>query len=397
MAEVVLLLSFLSLSLLYLLPAVFLWFRKGRKQISSRSPVLLLISHVGNYCEQFCLLAEALDVVFTTHPAVLAALEVFFHFVYFFPYLLRGYRLYFVFHTDVEEKGDAQFLSHIKRSTQSWHLRMLLLLLLPVIILCSLILFLHLSQHESPTTSKNRLILESVVIADAFIEEMTLLIGMFCLRKVESEYAMTGELGIIAILWFFNSLFSLHSKYEFWVYELICRNALIMGISVLWPVVKSYHRPDPKDSLTLSTLYSLQMTLQNQVPFDHFERFLHGLQYSESATTLDTMAVRILHVYMSVEVYRSSRVVDGLKELVEEVMAVDREVDVLGKELGKTEVGSEEWVEFVEGNLFGLLRNYYFPRFVRSVEFRRLWKEVEQQELRVSKVKATSLCGTDLS
>lgn len=398
MAEIVFFTCFAALTVLYSLSAGLLWARRQRKQVSSRSPLLLLLSHVGNYCEQFLLLGESTAVLLSSVPAVLSALQVFFHFLFYFPYLLRGYRLYFVFHTDLGDIDEENsFVGHIKRARQSWLLRVLVVMLAPVVVICCLMATVGKLESDLPRHMSNNKVFEAVVIADGFVEEMLLLIVIYCLRKVEKDYSMTGELTIIAVLWYFNALFSLHSAYSFWRYELLCRNTVIMGISVLWPVLLSYQKPELKESLTLPALYSLPMILQNKVPFDYFERFLQCLCRQSTAANLDSAGPSVLRLYMALEIYKSEPTEELLADFVEDFQALDAETDLLTKEMREVRTDSEKWIQAVEESLFSLLHNHYFPRFLKSVHFRRLWRCVEQQELKTSKVNSTSLYGEDLN
>ena len=397
MAEVVFFTCFAVLTVLYGLTGCLLLVRRQRKQVSSRSPLLLFISHIGNYCEQFLLLGEVTGAILYSHPAILLAIQVFFHFLYFFPYLLRGYRLYFVFHSDLDVKDEEiSFVRHINRAKQTWLLRVLVLMLLPVAVICSLMVTVSSLASDLPIHMSDTSEYEAVVIADGFIEEILLLIGIYCLRKVNKDYSMTGELTIIAVLWYFNSLFSLHSAYSFWRYELLCRNTVIMAVSALWPALLSYQQPDLKEFLTLPALTSLQITLQNEVPFDYFEEYLQYMCRESSAVGLDSAGPTVLRLYMAVEVYKDIPTAEALADFVEDFNALDAVVGILDKEMQGTEPGSEVWLQAVEESLFSLLRNYYFSRFLKSAHFHRLWRFVEQQELKTSKVNSTSLYGKDL-
>ena len=389
---------FAALTVLYSLAGGLLWVRRLRKQVSSRSPLLLQLSLVGNYCEQFLLLGEVTTEVLSSYPAVLSALQVFFHFLYYLPYLLRGYRLYFVFHAGSgDEEEENSFVGHIKRAKQAWLLRVLAVMLVPVVVICCLMATIGSLERELPRNMSSNTVFEAVVIVDGFVEEMLLLVGIYCLRKVEKGYSMTGELSIIALLWYFNALFSLHSAYSFWRYELLCRNTLIMVVSVLWPVLLSYQKPELKESLTLPALYSLPMILQNEVPFDYFEHFLQWLCRQSVAGNLESAGPSVLRLYMALEVYKNEPTEERLAVFIEDFQALDAETDLLAKEQREVKPDSEEWIQAAEETLFSLLRNHYFPRFLKSVHFRKLWRCVEQQELKTSKVNNTSLYGEDLN
>lgn len=397
MEEVVFFTCFPVLTVLYGLTGCLLLVRRQRKQVSSRSPLLLFISHIGNYCEQLLLLGEVTGEILSSHPATLLAIQVFFHFVYFFPYLLRGYRLYFVFHADLEGKDEQiSFVRHINRAKQTWLLRILILMLLPVAVFCCLMVTVSSLVSDLPGHMSENREYEAVIIADGFIEEILLLICIYSLRKVNKDYSMTGELVIIGVLWYFNSLFSLHSAYSFWRYELLCRNTVIMAISALWPVLRSYQQPDLKELLTLPALTSLQITLQNEVPFDYFEDFLQHQCRESSAVGLDSAGPSVLRLYMAVQVYKDVPTDEALADLVEDFKALDAEVNILDKEMQGIEPGTELWLQGVEDSLYSLLHNYYFSRFLKSAHFHRLWRFVEQQELKTSKVNSTSLYGKDL-
>ena len=376
----------------FLLVGILLFIRRNRREISIRSPWLLLCSHIGNMCEQISLLLKLSGHLPKHNMHWSNAIGIIFHFLYYFPYLLRGYRLHFVFYSQLDHMpaNDAYFLQHIRQSQQIWLVVILVCIMLPL----SILVVVTQVELDLGSYSPSSYTFESVYIGVLFTEELIFVLMIYSLRHVEKEYGMNRELVIVCVLWFFNSGFSLRSKIWFWDTELLVRNFVIMCVSVLYPLIKSYRQPEMKETLTLSTLYSVPLVLQNELSFEYFESFLQSKNYSLCAhptkeEAMESAGYTVLNLYMMCKVYIHSTTACPAEQLLGELDAFqggysllpEELVQVARKELREKE-GNLEGANALQSFLYELLRTFYFPMFQRSPLFGALCKEVEQAEFR---------------
>lgn len=389
----------------YALLATLLLLRRHRKEVSSRSPWLLTCSHIGNAIQGATFLVQLLGTV--SKAQAVAIPQISSHFLFYLPYVLRGYRLYFVFHSDREEsqQGQKYFLRHLQRSRQVWLIGLLAVLMLPVVLLCTALALLDrwdvsLYRHEDDQFG----LFAVVYIAVTFVEEMVLVGGIYALRHVDRDYSMSQELLFVCLLWYFNMIFSYFTHFLFWTCEVFARNTLIMCVSVLFPLLQSYRRPAMKEALTLESLRALPVVLENPLPHEYFQQFLRMKSPKTPLTVLDTelelAGDTVLELYCRCAVYRDAPSALAAETAVQDLHSFCEEFSILPYEILqeidlKGRGTACNLLMPAENFLWGLLESHYFPLFQRSTLFRTLCRFVEQSELRAGRVNSTSLAGSD--
>ena len=389
----------------YLLIGILMLLRRNRREISSKSPWLLFFSHIGNMCEQVVLLLQLSEWLNHGNKNWSDSVAIFFHFLYYFPYLLRGYRLHFVFYTELGRRPqeEAYFLRHLKRSKQTMLLKILFCLMLPIAILAILLVFFGHMKEDGPHKDHQEYTFDSIYIAVQFLEDILFILMIYALRHVSKDYSMTRELLIVCFLWYFNSVFSLRCEYlGFWWYELLARNVVIMCVSVLYPLIKSYYQPSLNDDMTLEALYMLPLVLEHEVSFTYFEAYLRskntGLNLRPTnEEAMQAAGLTVLHLYMTCKVHKHNPSDSPAETLLADFQSFKAQYELLPAELMQGveqdlagDEGCSEGLIAAETFLFELLRTFYFPMFQRSVLFGCLCKEVEQAELRGYRLGATS-------
>ncbi len=390
----------------YTLLAVILLLRRHRKEISCRSPWLLACSHAGNAIQGASFLVQLLGN--TEQAQIVAIPQIMSHFLFYFPYILRGYRLYFVFYSDLGEsnKGHNYFLRHLKRSRQVWLLGLLAVLMVPVVLMCTALAMLDRLEFKANVYSKEDGFgwFALVYIAVAFIEQIVLIIVIYALRHVDRDYSMSRELVFICVLWYFNLLFSYHTNLWNWTYEVLARNTVIMCVSVLLPVIQSYKRPEMKETLTLQSLRALPVILENPLPHDYFQQFLRARSPKTPLTVLDTelelAGDTVLDLYLRCQIYQDRPSLSAAEETIQELHNFSEEFSILPSELLqqinlRSQGPTSELLVPAENFLWELLETHYFPLFQQSVLFSSLCRFVEQSELRAGRVNSTSLGGDE--
>lgn len=391
----------------YILLGLLVFLRRNRQEITCRSPWLLLISHLGNMCEQVILMLQLSDLFDHDKKYRSDSIAIFFHFLYYFPYLLRGYRLHFVFHTELGRRPheDAYFLQHLQRSKQTWLLKVLFCLMLPLAVLVVLMdTVLKVGQDEPHRRHTDAdYSFDSIYSAVQFAEEMLFILMIYSLRHVNRDYSMNRELLVVCCLWYFNSVFSLRSRYiSFWWYELIGRNIIIMCVSVLYPLIKSYQLPALNTGLTLAALHSLPIILENELSFSYFESFLRSKNcgvalHPSNEEAMEAAGQTVLHLYMMCIIRKTCPSECPSETLLNDLQSFKALYELLPSELMQRverdldgDDGGSKGLLAVEAFLMELLRTFYFPMFQRSALFGCLCRDVEQAELRTYRLAAAS-------
>ena len=389
----VLLLIYLSIGTLVLL-------RRNRRQINCRSPWLLLISHIGNTCEAVLLLVQITGVVHAPDILTVEAATFFCHFLCYFPYLLRAYRLYFVFNSEIGRtvQEEAYFLRHIIRSKQTWLLRALVLLMVPIFCICVLLCTVRPVEKDHPSSTHDNHTFQITYIAVSFSEQILFMFAIYALRNVEKDFSMTRELLVVCIVWYLNAALSYHFPDSPWLYGLMTRTVIITCISMVTPLVQSFRMPQMKEQLTLQAMYSLHIVLQYELPLEYFEQFLSSCSSPIAPSIpqeeeLDAAGYAVLQLYLQSQIHKADPLEGGFLESLKEFTS---KYSIFSESLRKRiETEDESTGEEAEKSLFNLLRNYYFPKFQRSLLFGKLCSFVEQSELRSERIHCTSFIGDD--
>jgi hypothetical protein len=388
----------------YTILAAILLLRRHRKEISSRSPWLLTCSHAGNAIQGASFLVQILGTSYQKQAVAIP--QIFSHFLFYFPFILRGYRLYFVFYSDLGEsnKGHNYFLRHLKRSRQVWLLGLLAVLMVPVVLLCAGLVMLNRWETNVYNEEEGPGLFALVYIAVTFAEQVVLVIGIYALRHVDRDYSMSRELVFICVLWYFNLLFSYHTNLWYWTCEVLARNTVIMCVSVLLPVIQSYKRPEMKETLTLQSLRALPVILENPLPHDYFQQFLRTRSPKTPLTVLDSelelAGDTVLDLYLRCQIYQDRPSLSAAEETIQELHNFSEEFSILPSELLqqinlRSQGPTSELLVPAENFLWELLETHYFPLFQQSVLFNSLCRFVEQSELRAGRVNSTSLGGDE--
>lgn len=403
--------SLLLVAVAVYLPISYLLFRKsGSQSLTKRSPILILVSHVGNFAEVLLLLITRVYIENGSSllQKIFQAGSLFFHCLYYFPYLLRCYRLYFVFRLDLAwDQSDSFFLNR-HRASQAWLVKVLVLLMVPIVITAVLILSIDSFSRVFPTTCQPESVesmssLKLFYIAISFIEELMFIMAVWLCREVNDDFAMTIELTIVCALWFTNSLLMLWiTKVSSWIITVVCRNCAIMCISSLWPLVSSFRKDEFGVPLTLEVLNNLELLLQNEETLDAFYRFLgSGQFYCKPGAEVDLPIVttceageseghNLLDFWLDCEVYKHNPTRAKEAQIYADFIVTSRVK--FSKEILTSTEGCLPAERFLAAQDFALssLRHFYFPLFQQSLEYNLLLKEMNRQDIYLNRLTHTS-------
>ena len=373
--------------LIYIPTGVLLIYKSNRKSIRNRSPLFVSIAHWSNLTESVFLLvalyrgpsnslsSQSFDQIFRIVTIIV-------HYSYFISYVLRCYRVYFIFHLDYNrDESDSFFNKNIHRAGQKWLFKVFIISLWPVIIIGALIALipeLHsyfqsaYFECEEPCEVPDGYISEGIYLFILFIEEIVFMVSVFKLRHIKDDFGITVEMSVVCALWIVTGMVSIFNDIDVWLIEVIARNHLIMCISSIYPVFKSFNAESFEEIITLEMLQSLELILQSEVILNSFEKVIKGLN------ARGFKGGDLLDLWLKCENFRFKETLELKKEIMECAKNL--------KMHSKTPNG-------VSFECFHILNQYFLPVFRDSIEYKQLIHETTQQQIYMNRLMQTSLVG----
>ncbi|CAG9323495.1 unnamed protein product [Blepharisma stoltei] len=398
------------LFVVYFAIGVMLYKRRTERNIKSRSPVLIYITHWSNLIETLLAIPILTPKDFNLYDLdyyenrLYQDSALISHYLVFFPYILRCYRLYFVFHLDKDwEIQNNMFKENIHRTRQRWLVKMLCFCMIPIILISVVFLFWPNASEIFPLNlsrpSNNGIdIPDCVYIMACFTEQLVLIIGIYLIKDVSDDFNMSNELIYVGFIWFLTPAFSIYIRsYQIvWGIPYILRNILLMLRSSLVPIICSYFNKPLFEPLTIEMLNSLELTLQNAATLEAFEEFLklEELTTTKSFGSINTgSGLSLLEFYLKCRLFANN----GSSQLAENIFSEYLENKVV-------HIPAEIYLEiedgdFTDANLFNKaesvviekLKSYFYPKFMASDQYLFLKRLIHRQEIYQFRLMQTSL------
>ena len=365
---------------------VCLLIRSNRKAIRNRSPLLVSIAHWSNFIESLLLLFSLY--LFFSNNEIGKSIDMFYqfssivvHYSFFFAYVLRCYRVYFIFNLDSRwDEQDNYFKQNIHRSGQRWLVKVFLICLWPVLILATLRIVITGIDEYFPSSyydgqSKVTEVSEGIYQVIMFVEELTLVLSVYKLRNVQDDFKMTVELALVCFLWILTGIFSIFTSQWVWRVQVIARNHVIMLVSSLIPLVKTLQPESFDEVITIEMLQSLELILQSSSTLDAFEKFL-----KKNSNTYKNGDV-YLQLWLQCEFYRHTR---------SEPLQIEIEETAKALSLASSHVIS------IQSEIFYSLNTKFFKYFKESEEYQEILRDINSQQIYMNRLMQTSLVGEGL-
>lgn len=327
---------------------------------------------------------------------------IFLHYMCYTPYILRGYRLSYIFNLDKSwDEQDNNFKKNIHRISQTWLVKHLIIWLVPVFVILFAISAIPEIGELVPDTSnedvtKSR-ISTSIYMFFCFLEELVFIICIYMLRKVNDDYNINKELIIVCFLWFFSSLFSAFAD-EFWLIASICRNFVLMLVSSAWPLYKSYTYGTFQECLTYEMLQTLDLVLQHPISLESFERFiLRSSSITCESSIMKLKGPEMLNFWLKCENLKYDWSSLKAMELFESYcvdpspIGIPIEISESIKNIIEAGGSSEYMFQSAQEFILRALSEAYFTRFTKSHEYQELIRYVAQSNIYRSRLDLTSL------
>jgi hypothetical protein len=216
---------------LYILHIIALWANRYRPSIKSRSPLLVVLSIIGNMVYTLAITHSFIAFTLNQQTQAIAYFNLivswFFYPMFVFPYFLRPVKLYMIFNVDVSqinmnENADENKIQKIKKKFKLMNahyfakitLYVVIAVLLMVVIIFSLFLnnssygsylFFDLqlkdytiTPNEYMSTHKYALILGDFIV---FVEEIFFFFLYLIIRNVNNDFNIKGEMISTFIVW----------------------------------------------------------------------------------------------------------------------------------------------------------------------------------------------------
>lgn len=373
--------------LVYISVGVLVFLKANKKAIRNRSPILVSIAHWSNFIETACLLLSLYKYFSSSIPdrffdGFYQIVVIIIHYSYFIAYMLRCYRVYFIFNLDSNmDESDSFFKANIHRAGQRWLIKVFIFLLWPVIVIAALRVIIpgldiyfpssyYEGQSDVTVTS------EAIYLLLLFIEELAFIISVFQLRHVKDDFNMTVEVTIVCVLWVLTGMFSIFPDNWMWRLEVVIRNHVIMAISSIYPLVKSFNAESFEEVLTIETLQSLEVILQTEITLNAFEKSI------AENTVKNFNGLEILRLWLKCVNFKFKE----NQELGDEIFETGKKLKIFSKTL-----------KGIETECFFILNQHFFPVFKESLEYKEILHEILQQQIYTTRIMQTSLGGGDSS
>ena len=377
---------------IYLIASIFLFIRSDHHCIVSRSPTIIQICHWANLSEIIfasVILSEVLPQASASLYWAVSSMMNLSHYLMVFCYLIRGYRLYYIFKRDpLTESPSSSFSGNVNQISQRWMILTLLAMISPIVIVSVIIQFVIVFYEDIGLYITNSNGQRTVIhyMIDTFIEfllELSLISIMYSLRLVETEFQMFKEMFVVTTVLCISPVFSLfvHDSTRLWMYAYILRNAVIMLVTTVSPIVLSYIHKETIQMLSTDSLYSLQLVLQHPTTLDAFEQFLKGYDGGEGGV--------LLEIYLSCELFFDSLDPNIARAIVSKANNLDYDIPAFNPERVLTfDVAA---LTPLYNYCFERLENDYFYEFRAGKEFSRLKMLMHKQEVLHNRISKTSL------
>jgi len=356
----------------------FLYINKAKSPLKRRSPILLMLSHLGLFVETSVVLLmlsySSNREISPETQKVYQFLTIVFHFVYFCPMVLRSIRVYLIFELNT---SNAQFDKRIHMASQKWLLKMFGVLIAPVVLLGALNFFVPKMTYYFPVSYSNtqpdQYVDDLIYVFMCFVEELVLVVLVYLLRNASDNYSMTWELVVVCFIWMANSFFSILSG-RIWQVQLVIRNLILLVVTIGVPTASSFKAEVWNESLTLEMLDSFELILENSLCLEGFESFLED--------TKNTQAQNLLNCWIKCEMYRANPTQELEKEIVCSLEGLDYQ-----------DLDSQEKLQAVaqlQLQIFDYLKGVYFAEFKNSDHYRKLKLRIQRQDIFKSRIMQTS-------
>ena len=375
--------------------------------ILKRSPLMLSLTLIGNFIQSIVYISQLCELekdygakVFKNCNMffrIRQSLNVIFHYVLFFPYVLRAYRMYLIFKVDKHWGSTLnKYSRQYHRTRQLWMFVVFLVCMVPFLIMvfiiltdCKLSEYLPASEYD-----EHKFFSETLYLSISFIEQLFFILAIYYLRNISDDYKMTQELTIAVVTWFATpslTLFPPINLEKFKSLPGLLRNLILFIISAVYPIICSFFDKNTQEILTIEMIESFESILQSKLPLDQFEKYLKDCEARANDSKIQLLGYNLLGLYMKCENYLMSS--EGIEkdELIKDL--VDTEF-VPVNFVNNSKESFDEFIRIAKENISIMLKDEFFEGFKNNWRFLELKRYVNRQEIYIGRLMKVGLTKT---
>lgn len=384
----------LVFTIVYLLGLALVIHRRKSPFILRRSPIMLALSLLGNMLQSILLLTQLdhLEDYFVTDAGPKCNMflrfrqsgNLIFHYIMFFPYVLRAYRIYLIFKLDKHwDDQDFSFNKYSHRTRQRWMLGVFMSGLIPFVVMVIIVLTDCTAAEYMPASEYkgHEYFSQSFYIWISCLEQVFFVYSIYLLREISDGFNMIQELFVAMLFWFISPIFSVFPAADLKTYEPvpgILRNCCLFIVSIMYPLIWSYRDNRSEEVVTLEMLESLELILQNKTTLEYFETFMRNLEHKTNETNIDHSGCDILEVYMKCETFLIYPEMQDKSDLIESLLRTDI---ISFNYIADMKESFNDQVFAAKNKFFYYLSINYFTKFQKSKQYALLRRIVHRQEI----------------
>lgn len=304
------------LTLVYSVVLILLVRRARTPFILKRSPGILSICLIANYLNSLVYISDIFDVDESSDSfsrrcsffySARQSINILSSFLGFLCYILRAYRIYFIFKLDSTwNSTHSYFRKYIHRARQAWLLKVLALGMIPALIV-AVVIFCSCESSDYIISSNNEETRKEFIQPEylflTFVQELVFIFSINLLRNVNDDFNMTKELFWVGLLWYLRTLFSIVPNHleEFRYVTMVLKNLGLLYISYIYPLFCSYYTNKTTEIITIEMLGSLELMLQCRFTLEYFEKFLIEIEGKMNQSKDKETPFMLLSLYMKCE------------------------------------------------------------------------------------------------
>ncbi|OMJ68241.1 hypothetical protein SteCoe_34369 [Stentor coeruleus] len=296
------------------------------------------------------------------------------HYLFFLPFLLRSYRMYLIFKLDKDwDENDFTFMKKISRTKEIFLIKLLVVISLPIITLaiCSFtiggqvdyIIFDASNEKSSDSISQ---LTQSIGLLITFFEQFFCVLSINALRNINDDFFMKQELILVSLAWLITSPNNTFGFYSIFAYQILIRNTIVFTMSSVLPLIRSF-MPQPLDiPVTEEILNFFPLMITSEFCMNAFELYIKDSKIQVD----DKYGIYFLNMWLKCEYAKNAT------ENLDSLDFSDEELQSLPK---------------IQEQAFSILETIYYPHFKTSPQYNICLKEVNIQNLYLSRLHTISL------
>lgn len=393
-------------SAVYLIISATLVLRRKSDYILRRTLIMLQFCLLGNLVQNIVFLSQ-IEQIEKHIGIVTMECHIFFrirqsfnmigHYLLFFPYILRSYRLLIIFKIDKNwEHTESSYYNYIHRTKQKWMVIFLVVFLMPVLIMCIAILNnCNFANYMPGSEDKHHTnVSEGLFIGISFIEQLCFLATIYNLREISDDYSIKNELTVAMVFWFITPSLIVFPPVDLKRYKNLpglIRNFLLFLVSFCYPIYCSFTHKNQEEAMTIEMIESIESVVQSKAALEYFDKYIKEIDSKPNESKINISGGELLELYMKCEMFLNCPGEYDKDQIIKELL--DSEVVTINY-MKDSKEDFDSQVARAKNSIMEILRNEFFGGFKKSKWFSELKRYVNCQEIYTGRLMNIGLSKT---